>query len=67
MLSAWREIDMSKVLSEAEIAEIVNARNGMPATGAPVSNRASTSTHHLYHTLVATESIPWWEVSGVQT
>jgi uncharacterized protein YfbU (UPF0304 family) len=46
MLSAWREIGMSKVLSEAEVAEVVNARNGMPATGAPASNRASTSTHH---------------------
>jgi uncharacterized protein YfbU (UPF0304 family) len=46
MLSAWKEIGMSKVLSEAEIAEIVNARNGMQTTGTPASDRASTSTRH---------------------
>lgn len=46
MLSAWKEIGMSKVLSESEVAEIVNARNGMHTNGAPASERASTSTRH---------------------
>ncbi len=33
MLSAWQRIGVSKVLSESEVSEIVNARNGIPGLG----------------------------------
>lgn len=46
MLSAWEDIGMSKVLSEAEIAEIVNARNGLPGADASASGRVAASTRH---------------------
>ena len=37
MLSAWQRIGVSKVLSESEVSEIVNARNGIPGLGVTVS------------------------------
>lgn len=46
MLSAWKGIGMSKVLTEAEIAEVVNARNGMPGVDVASSDPVSATTRH---------------------
>lgn len=46
MLSAWQEIGRMKVLSESEIAGIVNARNGVQNTDAASSGRVPASTRH---------------------
>lgn len=42
MLSAWQRIGVAKVLSESEVSEIVNARNGIPGLGATVSGGVSS-------------------------
>lgn len=46
MLSAWKSIGMSKVLTEAEISEIINARNGLQGGDISSADRVSTSTRH---------------------
>lgn len=46
MLSTWQGIGMSKVLSESEIGEIVNARNGIQSVDPGSTGRAPASTRH---------------------
>lgn len=46
MLSVWKEIGMSKILSESEVAEIVNARNGIQGADVSSSGRGVPSTRH---------------------
>lgn len=46
MLSAWKGIGMAKVLSESEISDIVNARNGIQGVDVQPTGRDSASTRH---------------------